>query len=104
MLAVSPCSAVFTSPFFFDVSLRASVSSPVPLWLRLAGGTGGISLWRDIFGPSLGNQAKDLEQLWFRTTVYLGAGSVGHAALNRRQDGFPTGEERRARFQREMAI
>jgi hypothetical protein len=34
--------------FFFDVSLLTSVLSPVPLWLRLAGGTGGISLWRDI--------------------------------------------------------
>jgi len=44
ILAVSPCSAVFTSPFFFDVSLLTSVLSPVPLWLRLAGGTGGISL------------------------------------------------------------
>ena len=48
ILAVSPCSAILTSPFFFDVSLLTSVLSPVPLWLRLAGGTGGISLWRDI--------------------------------------------------------
>jgi hypothetical protein len=36
ILAVSPCSAVLTSPFFFDVSLLTSVLSPVPLWLRLA--------------------------------------------------------------------
>jgi hypothetical protein len=44
ILAVSPCSAVFSSPFVFDVSLLTSALSPVPLWLRLAGGTGGISL------------------------------------------------------------
>lgn len=42
MLAVSPCSAVLTSPFFFDVSLDTSALSPGPLLLRLAGGTGGI--------------------------------------------------------------
>ena len=48
ILAVSPCSAVLTSPFVFDVSLLTSALSPVPLWLRLAGGTGGISLWRDM--------------------------------------------------------
>src|SRR5450755_3375500 len=48
ILAVSPCSAVLTSSFVFDVSLLTSALSPVPLWLRLAGGTGGISLWRDM--------------------------------------------------------
>ncbi len=36
--------AVLTSPFFFDVSLLTLASSPVPLWLRFASGTGSISL------------------------------------------------------------
>ena len=43
ILAVSPCSAIFTSAFF-AMSLLTSALSPVPLWLRFAGGTGGISL------------------------------------------------------------
>jgi len=29
---------------YFAISLLTSALSPVPLWLRLAGGTGGISL------------------------------------------------------------
>jgi hypothetical protein len=44
MLAVSPCSAVLFTFFADDVSFLTSGSPPVPLWLRLAGGMGGISL------------------------------------------------------------
>jgi hypothetical protein len=40
--------------------------SPVPLWLRLAGGTGGISLWRDISIFSLEHHAKGFEEFWFQ--------------------------------------
>src|ERR1700736_1153724 len=48
MLAVSPCSAVLSTFFANDVSFLTSDSPPGPLGLRLAGGMGGISLWRDM--------------------------------------------------------
>jgi hypothetical protein len=43
-ISVSPCSAALTSTLVFGDSLLTSASAPMPLWLRLEGGTDGISL------------------------------------------------------------
>jgi hypothetical protein len=48
MFAVSPSSATFFTLFLGDVSVLTSGVPPTPFWVRLAGGIGGISLWRDI--------------------------------------------------------
>jgi hypothetical protein len=66
MLAVSPCSAVFTSPFTFATSLFTSEWSPVPLLLRFAGGTGGIALRRDMFIPRFAAKLNGVGEFWFQ--------------------------------------
>lgn len=43
--------AVLMSALLIAVSFFIPISSPVPLWLRLAGGTGGVALWRDMALP-----------------------------------------------------
>jgi hypothetical protein len=62
MLAVSPCSAVFSTILLDDVSFLISGFPPTPFWLRLAGGTGGILLWRDMAAPPFEKRIESNDQ------------------------------------------